>query len=55
MNTKANLGGGVIGLLLLVVGVFQFLSGDAWVVWIILGVLLGGVGAAGQLMNKKDS
>jgi hypothetical protein len=35
---------GIVGAIFLVVAVIQFLQDDGWVVWAILGVLLGGVG-----------
>jgi hypothetical protein len=35
---------GVVGAIFLVVAVIQVLQGDPWVVWAILGVLLGGIG-----------
>ena len=53
MSDKLNLGGGVIGLLFLGVGVVQFLQGDSWVVWAILGFLFGGFGAAGKLLKSS--
>jgi hypothetical protein len=45
MAGKLKLGGGFIGLLFLGVGVLKFLQGNDWIVWIILGVLLGGLSA----------
>lgn len=51
MANKVQLGGGVIGLIFLALGLFKFVQGDGWVVWIILGVLFGGVGAAGNLIK----
>ena len=33
-----------VGVLFLIVGVIQFLQGDSWVVWAILGFLFGGFG-----------
>ncbi|MEM9574381.1 MAG: hypothetical protein AAF870_04020 [Pseudomonadota bacterium] len=55
MNNKTRLGGGFIGLLFLGLGAFEFLSGDAWVVWVILGFLFGGFGAAAQLLKGDKS
>ncbi|MEO1222179.1 MAG: hypothetical protein AAFY42_12650 [Pseudomonadota bacterium] len=49
---KANLGIGAIGLLFFALAVWEFLSGDGWIVWVLLGVLFGGVGAARQLLGK---
>lgn len=51
MASKARIGGGVIGLAFLGLGVLKFLQGDSWVVWIILGVLFGGVAAFGSLLR----
>lgn len=34
----------LIGAILLALGVFKFVQGNSWVVWIILGVLFGGLG-----------
>ncbi len=31
----------VLGFVFLALGVIQFLKGDSWVVWIILGILFG--------------
>lgn len=35
----------LIGAIFLGLGVWKFIAGGNWVVWIILGVLLGGLGA----------
>ncbi len=53
MSDKLNLGGGVIGLIFLALGVFEFLSGDSWIVWILLGFLFGGFGAVRQLIERS--
>ena len=34
-----------IGVLFLAVGLFKFLTGGGWIVWLILGVLFGGFSA----------
>ncbi|HEY1224948.1 MAG TPA: LPXTG cell wall anchor domain-containing protein [Brevundimonas sp.] len=34
----------LIGVIFLVLGVVRFVQGDSWAVWIILGVLFGGLG-----------
>ena len=34
----------VVGAIFLGLGIWNFLRGENWVVWIILGVLLGGLG-----------
>jgi hypothetical protein len=54
MGSKAQIGGGLVGLMFLALGVFEFLQGDNWVVWIILGFFFGGFGAAGRLLKDKD-
>jgi hypothetical protein len=42
----------LVGALFLALGVFELLQGDNWVVWIILGVLFGGLGAVSR---RKDT
>ena len=39
----ARKGLSLVGIIFLLLGLFQLLTGGAWVVWIILGVLLGGL------------
>lgn len=55
MSGKVQLGGGLIGLVFLALGVWRWINGDSWVVWIILGVLFGGIGAAKQLLGSKGN
>ena len=43
----------LIGVILLALGVFKFLQGDNWVVWIIIGVLFGGLGAFSRRKDKQ--
>jgi hypothetical protein len=43
----------IIGLIFLALGLFKLLQGDDWVVWIILGVLFGGLGAIGRRKDKQ--
>jgi hypothetical protein len=38
----------VIGAIFLALGVFKFIEGESWVVWIILGILFGGLGLFGR-------
>lgn len=33
----------VIGIIFLLLALFKFLQGDNWVVWLILGILFGGL------------
>ena len=35
-----------VGIIFLLLGLFKLLTGGAWVVWIILGVLFGGLSTA---------
>jgi hypothetical protein len=39
----------LVGIIYLLLGVFKFINGDDWVVWIILGALFGGLG----IFNRK--
>jgi hypothetical protein len=55
MANKTNVGMGGIGLIFFALAVWEFLSGDSWIVWVLLGVLFGGVGAARQLLSKDDA
>lgn len=41
----------LIGVIFLALGIFKLLQGDDWVVWIIIGILFGGLGA---LSRRKD-
>jgi LPXTG-motif cell wall-anchored protein len=42
----------LIGVVFLALGVFEFFQGDSWVVWIILGVLFGGLGVFSRRKDK---
>ncbi|WP_324807623.1 hypothetical protein SH584_00215 [Sphingomonas sp. LY29] len=42
----------LVGAIFLALGVYKLLTGGDWVVWIILGALLGGLGA---LSWKRDA
>jgi hypothetical protein len=53
MARKAELGGGIVGLIFLALAVWEWISGDSWVVWAILGFLFGGFGALGRLLGGK--
>ena len=44
MSNSAKAGVPVIGVIFLLLAVFKLVSGDAWVVWAILGVFFGGLG-----------
>lgn len=41
----------LIGVIFLALGVFKLFQGDDWVVWMILGILFGGLGA---ISRNKD-
>ena len=55
MAKKTDIGMGAVGLLFFGLAVWEFLSGDGWIVWVLLGVLFGGVGAVRQLTGKGDA
>jgi hypothetical protein len=55
MGNKAESGVAIAGLIFLGIGVLRFLQGDSWVVWLILGVLLGGVGAGRRLLKGRGN
>lgn len=42
----------VIGAIFLALGVFKLVQGDGWVVWIILGILFGGLGMFGSRKGR---
>lgn len=54
MNELQQKGFPLIGVIFLALGVFKFLQGDNWVVWIILGILFGGLGAATLFKDKQS-
>ena len=43
----------LIGVIFLALGVFKLLQGDDWGVWIIIGVLFGGLGAVSRRKDKQ--
>ena len=43
----------LIGVIFLALGVFKLLQGDDWIVWIIIGVLFGGLGAFSRRKDKQ--
>ncbi len=54
--SKVQFGGSFIGLLFLAVGLLKLLQGNDWVVWMILGVLFGGLSAfSGQKKGPDES
>jgi hypothetical protein len=50
METAKDKGLPLVGIVFLLLGVFKFINGDDWVVWILLGVVFGGLG----VFNKKQ-
>ena len=56
LMSKVQFGGSFIGLLFLAVGLLKLLQGNDWVVWMILGVLFGGLSAfSGQKKGPDES
>lgn len=55
MANKTDLGMGLVGLIFFAIGIVNFLQGDSWVVWALLGVICGGVGAARRLLKGKGN
>ncbi len=53
MNNLQKTGFPIIGVIFLALGVFKLLQGDDWVVWIIIGILFGGLGAFGRRKDKQ--
>lgn len=53
MASKAQLGGGIVGLVFLAVGALKLVQGGHWIVWIILGLLFGGLPALGKLIGRR--
>lgn len=54
-NKLANVGVGGVGLIFFALAIWEFFSGDGWIVWVLLGCLFGGVGAVRQLLGKDTS
>ncbi len=44
----------LIGVIFLALGVFRLIQGENWVVWIILGLLFGGLGAFSRRKDKQS-
>jgi hypothetical protein len=53
MTGSARIGGGIVGLVFLALGLLKLLQGGHWVVWMVLGVLFGGVSAASALVKGR--
>ena len=52
MGDTARKGLPIVGVMFLILAVVNFLQGDNWVVWAILGFLFGGFGIFGS--SKRD-
>ena len=48
MGQLQHRGFAIIGAIYLALGILKFSQGDRWVVWIILGILFGGLGLFGR-------
>ncbi len=44
----------LVGIIFLLLGVFKFINGDDWIVWIILGVLFGGLSVFSRKQKGSD-
>jgi hypothetical protein len=54
MTPSAKTGVPLIGIVFLLLALFKFLNGGPWVVWLILGLLLGGFGIFGLNRSKEE-
>jgi hypothetical protein len=55
MDRKAQAGSGIVGLIFLALATFNFVRGESWIVWLILGALFGGFTALGRIMNGRTA
>jgi uncharacterized membrane protein YecN with MAPEG domain len=53
MNQMRSKGFPLIGVIFLAVGFLRLLQGNSWVVWIILGILFGGLSALNLRKDKQ--
>jgi hypothetical protein len=53
MNEVGKKGFPFIGVIFLALGIFKLIRGDDWVVWIILGVLFGGLSAVSWRKDRQ--
>ena len=53
MNEVGKKGFPVIGVIFLALGIVKLIQGDGWVVWIVLGVLFGGLSAVSWRKNRQ--
>ena len=54
MEDAKNKGLPLIGIIFLLLGVFKIINGKDWIVWIILGVLFGGLGVFSWKRKGSD-
>ena len=54
MSELGKKGFPLIGVIFLALGVFKFLRGDNWIVWVILGVLFGGLAVFSRKKGASD-
>lgn len=43
----------LLGVIFFALGIFKLLQGESWVVWIIIGILFGGLGAFSRRKDKQ--
>ena len=55
MEGAAKKGAPVLGLVFLVLALVKFLQGDDWVVWMILGIVFGGLGVFSRGKNDEGA
>ena len=55
MEGAAKKGVPAIGIIFLVLALVKFLQGDNWVVWLILGVVFGGLGIFGLGKSSEEA
>jgi hypothetical protein len=53
MNEVGKKGFPFIGMIFLALGIFKLIRGDDWVVWIILGILFGGLSVVSWRKDRQ--
>ena len=53
MDEMQKKGFPLIGVIFLALGVFKLLQGNDWLVWVIIGILFGGLGAFSWRKKKQ--
>ena len=54
MNGAATKSLPIVGIIFLALAVFKFLQGENWIVWLMLGFLMGGFGIFSMSGGKGD-